>query len=1595
MLKESLLGWGNDEEQQEGQRYILDHRYVYIADDPVHRNNMGLGPRTKEVSTRLYAWSCGYTTRILFENSDTGTEIGWAWRYKDGDTGAFSDYPYAWQTDTFGANNLITIYTAKNNPEIGDAIYSPDALGNFEVTGREEDTSEASRVVYTLSPEPKKWDDVYYGENNTEDIVRSFTIERGLETDGLYSINSSPKWVRGVKYYEYHKYISGVGNVYLYTKTRTFQTQPTIYEYDDADDSMVAVSPAEITDFSIDTVVEQTDVISALSQRLIYITNIQSDRYYWEAPSQYLYYWAKNATSTSKYIPCAFSENSTLSVGDILWCFPGKAGRTEFDMKQAYKVQIKSERAEEAPYAYIQQGTDNCWIQLPGEASFKLLKNDTYDGTYTTYETTDRADYQVGDYFEPIISDPAYYQRITQITYTGNKIQSLTLESGAVLQHMIEDDVINQSSIDLPTTWNSTTYDTYQRASELDHNDVVTYYRKPQAVFPVALDGTPTNKMLTFDYTSMVQNISSFESRFKAFFDYRTQSIIVFCWGYNVSQGLNKGYYRVTIQKYHPVTGALLDEHVVGGIDNAGYPIVLASGNAPLPDSYDPATDWTAKNPSKYILIFRGGASDSTQTPYDPRIITYNPSTNTIDNKVLSRASFNTNTIDYYNNIRAVALGVQGDMSWFTYSMTDKYRAINNVYYNPSLNKWTVTVRPLYESYTQSYPLPIVYNNENLLTIEQNPNAKYGMTGGYFLGANGTMSEQITKFFGAASYKSAGDAANGGEYNPSSSTTRGYVYTTVTGDNSRRMSYMEPYAAVAGLDKVYVSAATSATGAVANTGGNDGRIAYFENVFSSSGPTVNSIMVYSGYTGNISPFLYNGPKTQLSDENGNHVAFSTIAVFRTTTRNMSNYYVLHDKADYNDGSILNRSTTTKSLPLYETYNGNLLTNLQFLSSWGYAAFNLNYSVLYNYGTEPAPVNPKARYLNLLWNDLDDTYLNRVDTWQNPAISNHSFMSSHPILLAVADGITDPEYATLSIEPEWSVATINPNLVGENRRWGGVAFGANKFVALGQTGYISTSSDGITWSTATQNANLGNRSWNNLAYGANKFVALSQTGYISTSTDGTTWSAATQVANLSAANTSWRSITWDGSKFVALGQGGYISTSTNGTTWSTATQVTNLGNNAWSAVAFGAGKFTALSQTGYTSTSTNGTTWSVATQNANLGDNSWVSLGWNGSKFIALSQTGYISTSTDGITWSTATQNTNLGDNSWVSLVYGADKFIALSQSSYLSNLIDGLETEITCGGVYTQESKIILPVGSLVSYSASKTGYITNTGTITLTEDTRIPIQFTLDGSTVTFTLTPVPADATVTLSGPSGIPVSGTGTQSIDVVAGSTVNYEVSKTDFETKSSTTPVYSNLNMTVAIEIPLTSVYTNTNTGAWSYTVDGKYNYVEVEFAGARGGYARAKGFSSNLGTPGKGAIRKITSKLTNYTISGKNGAATDNFNGGSGYQSGGAGEGSQGSGYAGGGGGSTSVVYNNTTATVGGGSGVALGQSSGGSAIRRDSGAGGGPNGGAAVNSPSPPLSTGSNTSNGKNATDSNAIGYNNGNGYVKIKAGWKAEYEN
>ena len=260
---------------------------------------------------------------------------------------------------------------------------------------------------------------------------------------------------------------------------------------------------------------------------------------------------------------------------------------------------------------------------------------------------------------------------------------------------------------------------------------------------------------------------------------------------------------------------------------------------------------------------------------------------------------------------------------------------------------------------------------------------------------------------------------------------------------------------------------------------------------------------------------------------------------------------------------------------------------------------------------------------------------------------------------------------------WAAATQNADL--DSHSWYALAYNGTKFVALSETGYISTSTDGTTWATATQNANLNPRSWRALAYDGTKFVALSVMGYISTSTDGTTWTAATLNANLG--NNDWHALAYDGSKFVALGVTGYISTSTDGTTWTTAVQNTNLGSHSWYALAYDGSKFVALGYGGYISTSTDGTTWTAATLNANLGSNFWYALTYDGTKFVALGGTGYISTSTDGTNWAQATQNTDLGNNhTWLALAYDSTKFVALSYYGYTSTSPSTSTSKIPIGG---------------------------------------------------------------------------------------------------------------------------------------------------------------------------------------------------------------------------------------------------------------------------------------------------------------------------
>lgn len=249
---------------------------------------------------------------------------------------------------------------------------------------------------------------------------------------------------------------------------------------------------------------------------------------------------------------------------------------------------------------------------------------------------------------------------------------------------------------------------------------------------------------------------------------------------------------------------------------------------------------------------------------------------------------------------------------------------------------------------------------------------------------------------------------------------------------------------------------------------------------------------------------------------------------------------------------------------------------------------------------------------------------------------------------------------------WTPRVKDTNL-GNYNVWRALAYDGTKFVALGYDGYISTSTDGTTWTSIIQNTELGENYWNDLVYNGVSFIALGLHGYTSTSTDGITWTTAVQNTNLGDNN--WESLTYDGTKFVALGRKGYISTSTDGITWTEAVQSVELGANTyllWRTLVYDGTKFVALEQTGYISTSTDGITWTEAVRNTNLGLRTWWDLVYDGTKFLALSQNGYTSTSTDGITWTEAVRDTNLGSAQWMALTYSGTKFLALAQSGYVS-----------------------------------------------------------------------------------------------------------------------------------------------------------------------------------------------------------------------------------------------------------------------------------------------------------------------------------------
>jgi hypothetical protein len=168
-------------------------------------------------------------------------------------------------------------------------------------------------------------------------------------------------------------------------------------------------------------------------------------------------------------------------------------------------------------------------------------------------------------------------------------------------------------------------------------------------------------------------------------------------------------------------------------------------------------------------------------------------------------------------------------------------------------------------------------------------------------------------------------------------------------------------------------------------------------------------------------------------------------------------------------------------------------------------------------------------------------------------------------------------------------------------WGG-STGQEKFIVGGYvmytenqitrgTSHMAYSKDGITWTAVSSTPFSSNI--NSIAWGGNKFVAVGDGGEMAYSTDGQTW---TKVEN-SPLKRSIKSIAWGNGKFVAGGGGQYVGEmaySTDGQIWTRVEDVASF-NSHIDIIAWGNNKFIAGLGDGRLAYSPDGINWTVTTE----------------------------------------------------------------------------------------------------------------------------------------------------------------------------------------------------------------------------------------------------------------------------------------------------------------------------------------------------------------------------------------------------------------
>ena len=161
-----------------------------------------------------------------------------------------------------------------------------------------------------------------------------------------------------------------------------------------------------------------------------------------------------------------------------------------------------------------------------------------------------------------------------------------------------------------------------------------------------------------------------------------------------------------------------------------------------------------------------------------------------------------------------------------------------------------------------------------------------------------------------------------------------------------------------------------------------------------------------------------------------------------------------------------------------------------------------------------------------------------------------YLSSTHALHAISyEGYTSYSYDNGAT---WSNATIIQEIRGGS--WRACCLDDNENVVFVSQFGSAAKYDGSNWSYGSL-GNIGDAGWFDLTFDGSKFIAISDDGYISTSTNGTTWTQPTQNNTLKYSNC--RGIIYKNGLYVVLGNFGKILISTDYTNFTLDTTLSNF------------------------------------------------------------------------------------------------------------------------------------------------------------------------------------------------------------------------------------------------------------------------------------------------------------------------------------------------------------------------------------------------------------------------------------------------------